>query len=574
MIDLYGRHSTTTNITVKNGSIRTDGKKSPVNSSFKTNAGKVFNVIFENVTFGLNAGSSAKDILTYSGGNVTGTTNFIFKDCIFDLKTNAPSVSEYTLFRAGDPNNTTTASVNVNGGRIVADSLDKITLYNVRNTSSSVMFGSGSDEKGISIELSSTATMNVGLIPYQNGTGYFEKVSSNDATAVYELKECNLTTPYGDIPAQYASANDYPFAVFKSDGSFEGAYLLYTGTTDNRGALHAARFAGEGAVVYLRRDYVYSDTSGYINLTFHTDTLLDLGGHTLTCNRYMLDLYGRHTTTSQLTVKNGNVVAGTAKAFAQVHFSHNSGKVFNVTFENVNFGLVENSSAKELINYYSDNAYTGSVNFVFNNCGFDILTNKPANGFTLFGAGDAGGNITATMTVNGGKIVADELNNVSFISVKGNEDNSIKMGKFDGNYPELILSNGSAPSDGIATSENGISYFGKYSTDGAVTVYRLGKKNGTVVIPYDKITEIIGYNPDTFTATVKPAETGKFIVVFAKYDGSTLENVDIVEYEFVKNQSADVVQLDTSFALEVGDMVMIWRDINECIPVCEMFSVK
>ena len=30
-----------------------------------------------------------------------------------------------------------------------------------------------------------------------------------------------------------------------------------------------------------------------------------------------------------------------------------------------------------------------------------MLTNKPAKGFTLFGAGDTSGNVTATITVNG-----------------------------------------------------------------------------------------------------------------------------------------------------------------------------
>ena len=68
-------------------------------------------------------------------------------------------------------------------------------------------------------------------------------------------------------------------------------------------------------------------------------------------------------------------------------------------------------------------------------------------------------------------------------------------------------------------------------------------------------------------------EAGTYTVMFVDYDGTRLENIDVVEYEFKEGVNT-VSQENVSFALGSGDKVMLWSDMTKLIPICDALTVK
>ena len=86
-------------------------------------------------------------------------------------------------------------------------------------------------------------------------------------------------------------------------------------------------------------------------------------------------------------------------------------------------------------------------------------------------------------------------------------------------------------------------------------------------------TTIVDYNAQTKEATVFVPEAGKYVVVFADYENEQLENVNIVECDFVEGINIIPHEI-TSFTLASGDKVMLWNDMFYIVPVCEELTIK
>lgn len=74
---------------------------------------------------------------------------------------------------------------------------------------------------------------------------------------------------------------------------------------------------------------------------------------------------------------------------------------------------------------------------------------------------------------------------------------------------------------------------------------------------------------DNNSATVYAGEAGEYSVIFADYEGDTLNNAEIVKVTLAKGETKTVARKNTSYALGEGDMVLMWKDMKNLVPACQ-----
>ena len=84
---------------------------------------------------------------------------------------------------------------------------------------------------------------------------------------------------------------------------------------------------------------------------------------------------------------------------------------------------------------------------------------------------------------------------------------------------------------------------------------------------------ILNYNAQANEATVFAPKSGKYVLVFADYEGSKLNSVDVAEYDFAVGVNI-VSQENKTFMLANGDKVMLWHNIQSLVPVCEALTLE
>ena len=162
------------------------------------------------------------------------------------------------------------------------------------------------------------------------------------------------TTAYGTIPEEYADAQAYPFAIFRS-GSFVTATPYLNGDTDEYAMYYVSSRIGDSQTyeILMRRDYTTTTTCTKLGAIYYrTNVILDLGGHTLTLGATMYHIDAQDPVTDgkaiTITTKNGNVEVGSNLLCAVSDYYKR--KTFNIVFENVKFNNIQNT-------IISDNAF-------------------------------------------------------------------------------------------------------------------------------------------------------------------------------------------------------------------------
>ena len=84
---------------------------------------------------------------------------------------------------------------------------------------------------------------------------------------------------------------------------------------------------------------------------------------------------------------------------------------------------------------------------------------------------------------------------------------------------------------------------------------------------------IPAYDAETLSATVITPEEGTYTVIFVDYEGSRLENVDVVNYEFSKGVNI-VGQKILGFELGKGDKIMLVSGLITLRPLCEALVIE
>jgi len=435
-LPLYDNPSSDTEyskITIKNGTILLNSPSHTGITAITVDSGTLtkkltYNVAAENVTFKVASGSKSLNGAVSMSGN-KGTNNLIlnatFTNCTFDY-TGAPTGT--AMFNVSATQRI--ANVNIIGGKIIADTNNAFTFANM-DSGDTISFKANAN--GLVAELylaSGTAapTKKIGNLEFV----YDRAENGND---VYTLVEKHT---YGDIPARYTSADDYPVLLFKADKTFVRGYASFAEAAIAAGLVNGgtkSQVGGADAVILFRCDHVHIGESGNMN-GYYNNVTIDLGGHTVqigseTVKKNFLVLYPNASYTDDkstfgtITVKNGtfkNMWDNTAALCFNGGGNVSDNITYTVNYENVTF-TVRNYTNKiyGAIRTWSGAAKNIKLNATYTDCTFDYTgANTNAGMFGL----SYNSNITTVFNINvvGGKIIAGANNAFNFIEADANDN--------------------------------------------------------------------------------------------------------------------------------------------------------
>ncbi len=488
--------------TVKNGAFKTAKSyviRFKANNSNADIANKVMSWTFDNVEFGLLKGASVGGFFHVKNASTTALTapmaplNLTISDCTFDIKTAASSASTFYVFKTNfAETGRIKATVKVNGCTVLANSFDKVTLSNfIYDYGATFTIAPGSDGKYLSIlmpKTASTSKLNGLKLQSEKGTELtFAKVT-DATTATYSF--C-IDTKYGYVSAEYEDVQKYPFFVFKSNGTFVGAYSDWA-IDAKASALNNSKTAG--SVVLLRRDYTYS-ASQYNNLSQTYSVTIDLNGFELkTTNAALFMAQKKNEWETKIKVINGDIVIAGQRSVVRmdtgVNFSGKYGFVFE--FENVTFKLPETAPATDNFicwSSYADSDPAQYCNFTFTDCIFDLSNATKA--FNIFDVSENRAHVK--VVINGGEIITS--NNAVTLwknytsdptNVTANASSTLTFVKGTDGYTKLIVPTGTALP--IVTVNGGeLAYVKTSSVDGK-DVYQLASAALNTYVPKMSIT--------------------------------------------------------------------------------------
>jgi len=268
-------------------------------------------------------------------------------------------------------------------------------------------------------------------------------------TAISAFAEESVATDYGTITAEYADAQNYPFAKFNADG-FIGAYRYWASSRTEIGGQAATVMGSVGnadsVTILLRRDYTLSTESWYDGAWGNWGwkkgpVVIDLGGHNLsfTNNGTNQPFIGYETkgNTTNITVKNGTLTFGTDPLIKATRGTNNL-SVLNVEFENVNLVYDKSSDTGAEFITYPDSWGAGNgvdINVTFNSCNIDVTNYALAT--PLFNAGSADSSARTSYKFIGGSINAGA--DCSFAWTKINNEKSSVNFEADSNDSKTVL---------------------------------------------------------------------------------------------------------------------------------------
>lgn len=307
----------------------------------------------------------------------------------------------------------------------------------------------------------------------------------------YNLSEVKapITTEYGVIPAEYTSAEEYPFVIFDSNKNWIGAHYRFYGARSEDSAVGVAKAYLKdnnvwangsygknevSVIILMRRDVTMDDNEEYSNIAQAQGKLtIDLGGNQLKAaesktlfalSHKKYDYSGdANIFPTTLEVKNGKIVLTNSYLIAFSVSEGGEGKQYNCTFDNVDFAIT--GTAKRLVNV-SGSMYSFDPTVKFDNCDFDFT--KAQNQITLCYLGTE--NVSVHYTVIGGEIKGGASGCKIAVGADVNRGSATVKANADKQYPYLIL-----PSGVSVTTEKlngGSHYFKKVSGTDEIT-YKL-----------------------------------------------------------------------------------------------------
>ena len=580
-----------TEVTVKNGSIlmgedpivRFSAAQSRASSEYIDGAPKnpqKFTFTLDHIKIGLDERVTdyAKPLL-YSYQDLEETNknitncHLIINECDFDLSGTNDS---FYLFCQSNINVTT----ELIGGTITVDTLDGITVN--QKTNLTVKKGVDGEYTEIYSKAMFTSTES-----FASDTGIqlgFTMNSSTDNGFIYKLKNVVQSTPYGDIPDEYASITDYPWLIFKNNECLGG------GKDFSKAVFESAAAIGDGAVIYLRCDVDDSAFTSPKNAqsTFNGTITVDLGGHTVTMTtkallRSQVVDAGYNT---GVILKNGNVVVGeqpiarfavtTDAPSTYAEDSKTNPHKFTVILENLY--ITRNTSVTtptKRICSYSGSNYGSTVKFdnnlIAKNCTFDFAE---ADDFAIFASNSAMG---VKVCIIGGVIKAPALTNADGgIRITSLGGGSAKVQKNDaGEYIKLILpSYVNAPAsnytDAIDSSVTDLRFYmtKKGEAENEFTLIRISSFD--LDTPYGIISEDYASSVQyPFALFVPDTENGgmKFVEAFTDYayDNITDYPLSALYRAYKSYKSGAVIYLRRDFDYTAAKSFSMMGSINDIV---------
>ncbi len=540
-------------------------------ADYDINTVKSFNFYFNDLTIKLNG--SSQNLATYyhnrasSGQPAPANNKIVFTDCIFDI---TGAENPVTIFAVGGANGgqALVGDFDVIGGEIIADSADMLNICKIDSTTgSSFTLVKNADGNYPTVTLSSSETAPGGSYETSEGNMVYTLSETVSGKPQFVLAKNVLSTPYGDIDPKYASVEDYPFVVFSKAGKFIGGYSAW-GIDATDSALHVAKNTGDGAVIYLRRDFTYS-AKQYNNLNQQKGTLyIDLGGHTLTdASTHDFALFycsKKQTANTSIVVKNGDIEL-TKNPLVRPYSNASAATTtqFNITFEKVNVKLAETNTVTSVttLDISTASAVASIMNITFNDCKID-LTNLASS------ATFANANLTkfkgaVNVKINGGEIVSDAA---SFTLQKVNSLSSVIYGEGSEGYTKLTLKESAkAPSTELTAlvgKELKLMVFVPASIVNGIKTCTLVSSD-CLYTPYGKIT------PDAANRELYP------FVVFKKDSSSETGWTFFAAYPILcqgSESSAFMAAVDISKKSNLDSVILMRRDYTRTLQECAILG--
>ncbi|MBR2650561.1 MAG: Ig-like domain-containing protein, partial [Clostridia bacterium] len=536
--------------TVKNGNIVLSGGESVIKVSSwhagnKYSGGNKFDFVFDNVNIKLESTAGTSNIISYNSFNDAAAPNAIISsitlnNCEIDLSEAAKSVTLFNMAGALGQINAT-----VNGGKLIT-SEHSVTFANTANANAGSSFTLGSTAAGDYLTL---------VMPIANaaptesfGGLKFTKTGDDGTLATYMLLPPSIVTEYGEIPATYYDANQYPLVVFRN-GEFIGAYSLWSGW-DKTGALPKA--TEPGSVILLRRNFTYGDGDNFNNLShFKEGVVIDLNGFTFTVTHQpMLKAQKKTANDTKITVKNGSIVLSAGAPIIEVsswsvNNTYAGGNKFDFIFDNVDIKLTSEATISSIITYNNFNSSAAPnaipVSITLNECEIDISAAK--NNVTLFGMSGELGKITAVM--KGGKIIGSAAGFTLANTDGANAGSSLTFVKSDKSGYTTVTLPSSVAFENV-TVNGGKYVFVKASDNGTEATYTL-TTSATVGIDFVPKASITLGSELVYNVYVPVSDLLKSYTV----NGLTFEDAEIVTLEDGKSYYHIEVAMPASEAAEI-----------------------
>ena len=476
--DLYGNNNTApfvSKLTVRNGkflNVRGIPLVDVQYSAGQTQA-KKYETVFENVEFGYAEEMSEtlfgrQMLLTVWNNNrndVGAQLDLIYNDCTFNLRDHFIS-GTVTLWGASDGYDRAHIAIRINGGRFLTGADSTVSVLTKNAGSDSLTVGRGTDGEYPILAISDgSAPLDHNFVNDAGTNLHFTAAGTSGDDAIYRLTVNELATEYGVIGSAYASAESYPFALFKN-GSFVGAYDKYSTAMSN--AISQATGNASGVQLLLRRDFRVEKTDKSSLQTLDGRIRLDLGGNTLSFVGYWLDQYlgtANMAKVCSFNVANGTLLSTSTTpliGFNQASGTSDATKIYNLLFEDVTVKGQTAGGNGVLVDCWDNNTLQSSVSLTFRNCTFDYTGLK--SGAIMIDAGTAKKVTAIAISVIGGKIVADAPQNFVFCTL-GTEDSVLFLPGDGGLYTALDTPSGQTNSPKSYPTPDGVRYFTEYEID-------------------------------------------------------------------------------------------------------------
>ena len=543
------RLGATTNIILKNGKyittsnamLRFSAAGSETRTSAEYLAGcadnpQTFNITFENLDIVIPDGTASysNGVISFSSTSsatgVKANCNLIVKDCDVDYGTDTAIKPLFGASKAL-PINVTVIGSTVKANNLSAFSYTASTYATMKvsqNDSGKYIQFLAPTGTDVNAAVPKDAAVTIKDFAYVN-------VGTDGDYDVYELQSPTLITPYGIILSKYYSTTTYPWVVFDKDGICVSGTKYFTTT-----ASAAACTAGDGSVIYLRRDFNF-DTDNQGGATQSISKIngtitVDLAGYTVTMGKGgSADAFIRCEAfasgyTTNINLINGKIVAGQDPIvrFSAIEtrwpegYNNNTdpAKVHNfyVTLEDLDISIDADAAMQGnyVIMFGAPTSGTSikltNNNVTVKNCNIDLTNSVKA--IQIFGS-------PSTIKANGYLIGGS----VTFASnkpvVSGIYGETFYLDKEEGgNYTVFKYLNGdSAHTDEFKTVSGGKVSLAMIAQDGEYDVYR-PRPVEVAAVDYSPKISITLYSQLVLNVYVPVESTQKFTL-----DGITYENL-------------------------------------------------
>ncbi len=499
MFQFMGTEATAheTKIVIQNGTIKAVSNTAPIafNNADTNTAADTLDLTLEGITYDISEATGSQGLLVAFGDGVKQGINaaVTLNDCKIYRGSSTRTVTLFGLIdeKIEKVNNKTDITVTINGGELVANTMNNLTFATfspiregMTASADKVFLGKGADGNYLTVKLPSTYTAPTTAYAFTDGNRVLAK-NVDDGTSTYYTFD-SVSTAYGDVSYQYASNENYPFAVFYN-GQFKGAYASYNKAIGAAVALidtDSEVKVCDTAYVVLRRDFVIpADDHGYFSGA-RGNLILDLQGYTISSASSAIasiafnynnisteaDAQKYLTYTSNITVKNGTIKnnrsglpifaidqSGTTTVAGAV------AKKIYFGFDNVTF---RTGSQPIIHNYDKVSSHGLDISVSCNNCTFDFTgASSGATMISLFNR-----TVRANVELIGCKVIAGKLNDYNIYRI-GDDDTATVSKGADESYLTVTQTSSTAPTNVFTASDGSLIEFTLTSSNATANKY-------------------------------------------------------------------------------------------------------